>query len=229
MNKSMKKPVVKWIIPVMLLGLHIFCMEKVPFYNVRVWMHWGCYFFLFIYLLRIGEIKPVLKEFQKCIREVQFLVKTVSVFLIAFVTAILIVYFLAEDLNVMYPLWQPFSTIGIWVWGIIYIFFQPLVDNVIYHKWILGDEKSGVSKVMIFVVVMLRTYVETGIVIYSKDSMIPNEGFLALACWGALCVFAISYMLFKNAALTYTSEVMFRIAIIMTVFIGMPQYYIPMI
>lgn len=227
MNKIGYKPIVKWIIPIILLCIHIVYIEKIVYYNVRVLVHWGCYVILLVYLLCIGEIKPVFVEFKKRVKEVQFVLKVLGTFLLSFAIAMTIVYYFAKDLNVMYPLWQPLSKIGIGVWVILYIFLQPLVDSIIYHKWVLGKDRLGVSKMLILVVVMLRTFVETGIVIYSKDSSIPQEGFLSLACWSALCVFALSYILFKNIALTYTGEVLFRIALVMTIFIGMPQYYIP--
>lgn len=226
MNKIMDKPMAKWLVPIVLLLVHIFYIPKLAAYNMQVLLHWGCYLLLFLYLSGAGEIRIMGREFRRSIGKLNFLAKVLITFCVAFVSAMLIVYFFAKDLYMMYPVWQPLSIAGLVIWAFAYVFLQPLVDNIIYHKWMLGDG-TGSAKILVIVVAMIRTFLETGIIIYSKNSEIPQESFLALALWLASVIFACAYVMFKNAALTYTSEVLYRIALVITIFIGMPQFYIP--
>lgn len=220
------KTIARWILPLFIMLLHIFYINKLYFYNIKIALHWGSYIILFLYLICMGEGKSLFFELQQGIRKLNFTVKAISISVLAFAGTVLIVYFFAKGLNLMYPLWQPLSPVGLIFWGIGYIILQPFVDTILYHKWLMGSSKKEVSKILIFLVAMLRTYVETGILIFDKQSAIPQEGFLALAFWLGACIFVGAYVLYRNVALSYMSEIIFRAALLITVFAGMSQFYI---
>lgn len=59
--------------------------------------------------------------------------------------------------------------------------------------------------------------------IYSKSSPLPEHGILSLAFFAVSAIFTTSYLCTKNEAVSFGAEVLYRLALVIAVFIGMFQ------
>lgn len=213
----------RWVLPAALLCFHSLYLPTVVLYDVKIGLHWLCYGVLFCYLFYLGQVQSVFKKLWDGLSALSFVGKTFLALILALIGAMAIILPFSTQTSPMYPLWQPLP--GMWLipWALAYIVLQPLVDNILYHKWLLGNCNTPTTRIAVFLVILLRTYVETGMLIYSKDSSLPERGTLSLAFFAVSAVFAFSYLYTKNEAVPFCAEVLYRLALVIAVFIGMFQ------
>ena len=212
-----------WMPPIGLLCLHVILLPRLPFHNFKLGLHWVCYLILFVFLCCLSEVKQLFLGLKSGLQRPSFIKKAVIGFFISFGIAMLMLYFFSTEIAPMYRLWQPLDTSWLPLWILAYVVLQPLVDNILYHKWLIGTAAPESARFLLLLVVVVRTYVETGILIVNKNAPIPDNGFLALVFFAISVVFVLFYYQTKNEALTFLIELLYRVALVTAVLTGMPQ------
>lgn len=221
MDKKRNK--LRFIIPIIALAIQLLYIPMIPYQNVKINLHWLLYIIVFVYLLLLGDIRQLFRKLMCGLHSFKFCKKTILYFLTAFAVVMVLLVSKSEPFSPVYRLWNPSSTTLLVVWVPLYIIVQPVVDHIIYYHWFIGNTDSGVAKIMIVLSATARTFAETGVLILDKNSAIPDHDFLALGLWVANIIFAVCYFNTKDEARSFLVEALYRLALVMTVLIGMPQ------
>ncbi|MGL5259903.1 MAG: hypothetical protein ACRC7V_07320 [Lachnospiraceae bacterium] len=215
-----KKIILKWCIIILFFSIQCFVVPRIYFYNIKSMVHWLIYILLFICFFVLEDMKQFFQRLHYGITSRNFLVKAIAAFCFTYVVAIVLIYVLSDITSPIYPLWQPLHSPILWVWIPLYIILQPIVDNILYHKLLLGTSAN------IFVVIILRTFAETGLLIFNKTSAIGDNQMIILVLFCVNAIFSIFYFTSKNTAFSFIVELMYKMAIVITVLIGMSKLLI---
>lgn len=216
------KTILKWGVPAAAFLIQAFYVLRIEHYGIKIGLHWLLYILLFIYLCVFGDIKQLLQKMKHGMTGRRFSVWALLCFGIAFCSVIAILVFFSTFSDPIYPLWQPFSPTLLFLWIPLYVVIQVMVDHIIFYKWFLNEGASG-NKIFIILVIVLRTFLETGVLVLSKDTPLQDASFLALALYCANTVFVLCYFKFRDESLSFVAEALFRFSMVITVLVGMPQ------
>lgn len=217
------KNILKWFFSASFLIIQCFVVPKIYFYNIKINAHWLMYIMLFICFFALGDMKQLFQKLHYGLSSRSFLVKAIAAFCFSYAIAIALIYSLSNISRPIYPLWQPLYEPFLWLWIPLYTILQPAVDNILYHKLLLGTSINGYK---LFAVIVFRTFAETGLLILSATSIVSDNQMIALALFSVNTIFSIYYFKSKNASFSFIVESMYRMAIVITVLIGMPQMLI---
>ena len=183
----------RWVIPTIALAIQMFYIPSMQFYNVQSGVHWLLYIIVFSYLLSTPYVKELFFKLIYGLRNSKFCMQVLIYVLAAFTVLMTILVLNSEPFPPMYRLWQPHSVAGLLIWPPLYVFVQPLSDNIIYHKWIVGTKSNVNARFMLLGVAIVRTFAETGVLIVNKYSTINGQPFISIALWTINVIFAICY------------------------------------
>lgn len=205
----------KFLFPVLVFGVHLLFITQ-----ERIWnLHWILYIALFIYVTSLGETKKIVREIYDNLKQISFLIKVLAVFLLTLAVVLAILNISSESI---YPLWMPFWNPLLFLpWILLYVLIQPLVDTVVFEKWLIGSGEDGGAwmKAGALLAMLLRTYIETGEIVVKNGEI----SMASLAYYMTVAIPILFYLFTKKASVSYLGEVLYRISIavmIMAVFWG---------
>lgn len=218
-----QKNILKWVFAAAFFIIQCFVVPQIYFYNIKIEAHWLLYILLFIYFFVLGDMKQLFQKLRYGLSSRDFLIKTIVVFCFSFAIGMVMIYSFSNETNPIYPLWQPLYEPLLWLWIPLYTILQPAVDNILYHKLVLGDRAGGYY---LLAVIVFRTFAETGLFLLNKTSNISDNQMIVLALFSVNTIFSICYFTSKNESFSFLVESMYRLAMVITVLVGMPQLLI---
>lgn len=199
----------------------MFFIWRLKAYDLALISHWTCYVLLFICIYFSHDGRILTNKLKLGLTQKAYVFKAIIIFMISFTISMIIVYFLGTSSKPLYYIWQPYTDFGIAIWFFGYVFIQPFIDNIIYHKWLVNIDNPLPTKYQIIMVSFIRTYVETGVLILDKNIPVDDGGLLSMALWIPFAISGLTYFNTKDESLSFVVDMLFRLATFAVVLLGM--------
>ena len=214
------KNIIKWMFIASFFIIQCYVVPRIPFYNIKIGIHWLLYFVLFLYFFISGDMKLLYKKLKYGLSSSNFVKKAFFIYLFSFGVAMVLINTFTDTSVPIYTLWQPLHLPFFLLWILLYTFLQPAVDNALYHRSLLV---TPINRYKLLAIIIVRTYAETGVLLLSTRSMIGDNQMIVLALYVVNTIFTLCYYKSKDESFSFVVEVMYRISLVLAVLIGMPQ------